>query len=172
MNIWYGNCQLDICLARPQNNVCLHYFPPEYSLSPPSTAGFFFARTPRPSRQAHFKPSAHHLRIVIAASHCLPILASSAVHATDMRDWQTGVSTSGRHTNRIEISWPDLGFCPLPPAGIFFVSALPRSSTRIVKNVVFNLEAAALSTIMKVPRRLSLTSGKLKWSYPNESTCP
>jgi hypothetical protein len=103
------------------------------------------------ARTSFSRHSRKMLRCVIAGSHSLPILASSAVHVTDMRDWQAGVPTQrAAHHSELTISWPDLGFSPLPQAGFFLGATLfTVHLTRVGKKMTQRLEAGAHSSMMK-----------------------
>ena len=59
------------------------------------------------------------LRYVIPASQSLPILASSAVHATDMPDCRQVCDANALHTHRTRSLGPILGCAHPSPVGIF-----------------------------------------------------
>jgi len=64
------------------------------------------------------------LRQVISASQSLPILGSSAVHATDMPDCRQVCGANALHTHRTTSLGPILGCAHHSPVGIFLPQQL------------------------------------------------
>ena len=124
----------------------------ENSFKPAQSAGFFFALrfdlaqcftwfsrhralykpgiSVDPSQPKAFAELRMSLRYVMSASQTLPILDSSAVHATDMRDGRQVCRAIALHTHRTTSLGPILGCARhLSPGGHFFMCSAAQKTS-------------------------------------------